>query len=170
MEPPVSPPEVSDDAERLEGLAAIRCATLSLVQAAKYDLAICSHELEPLLYNEESFTEAVSHLARNGRHARVRLLIREHDTLVRQGHRLLRLAQQIPSHVEIRRIAPEHRHSMHGFLIADDGVFYQPQTTVYEARVSMHDRRWARSLSAEFQRLWDHSIDDPHLRRLAFVG
>lgn len=156
------------DPERLDGLSALREAVLERAQKTRRDLAILSHELEPPLYDTPEFSEAVSQLARSGRHARVRLLIREHDHLVKQGHHLVRLAQKLPSYVEIRRIAPEYRQALNGFMVADrESVVYQPQTDTYEAQASHHAPRWARDLLTDFQRLWDHAVPDAELRRLS---
>jgi hypothetical protein len=155
------------DPVRLEGLAALRDTALELAGAASRELAIFSYELEPALYDNAAFAEAVSQVARSGRRARIRLLIREHDRLVRHGHALVRLAQQLPSYIEIRLVAQESRHTAHGYLIADNsGVLYQPQSDVFQAKSSARDRRWARDLLAEFQRLWDHAAPDRQLRRL----
>lgn len=153
--------------ERIAGLAALRSAVLELARNARRDLSIFSHELEPSLYDTAEFASAVSQVARSGRNARVRLLIREHDWLVKHGHHLVRLAQQLPSFVELRLIAPEYRHALQGFLVADaGGVFYQPQTDTYEAQTSPYSRRWARDLLTDFQRMWDHAQPDTELGRL----
>ena len=159
------------EAVRLEGLAALRDAALELAGAASRELAIFSYELEPALYDNAAFAEAVSRIARSGRRARVRLLIREHDRLIKHGHQLIRLAHQLPSYIEIRLVAQEYRHTTHGYLVADDGgVLYQPQSDAFQAKTSARDRRWARDLLAEFQRLWDHATPDPQLRRLHLAG
>ena len=156
---------------RLEGLAALRDTALELAGAAGRELAIFSYELEPALYDTAAFAAAVSRVARSGRRARVRLLIREHDRLIKHGHGLVRLAHQLPSYIEIRIVAQEYRHTAHGYLVADDsGVLYQPQSNAYQAKASTRDRRWARDLLAEFQRLWDHATLDPQLRRLHLTG
>jgi hypothetical protein len=156
---------------RIEGLAALQGTALELANDAERELAILSYELEPALYDSAEFSEAVSRIARSGRRARVRLLIRENDRLVRHGHALVRLAQQLPSYIEIRRVAYEHRHATHGYMVADDaGVLYLPQTDSFQAKTCPRDRRWARDLLAEFQRLWDHATPDPQLRRLPLTS
>lgn len=167
---PSDPPLIAEHI-RCEGLAELRETVVKLADGANRELAILSSELEPAFYDSAEFAEAVSRVARSGRRARVRLLIREHDRLVRHGHALVRLAQQLPSYIEIRRVAQEYRHAVHGYMLADDaGVFYQPQTDAFQAKTCARDRRWARDLLAEFQRLWDHATPDQQLRRLPLTS
>lgn len=168
---PESDQPVAAEQVRIEGLAALRDTAVELADGAGRELAILSYELEPAIYDSADFAEAVSRVARSGRRARVRLLIREHDRLVRHGHALVRLAQHLPSYIEIRRVAQEDRHAVHGYMVADDaGVLYLPQTDAFQAKTSARNRRWARDLLAEFQRLWDHATPDPQLRRLPLTS
>ncbi|MEJ2481018.1 MAG: hypothetical protein P8Y78_12805 [Acidihalobacter sp.] len=168
---PESDRSVAAEQVRIEGLAALRDTAVELAEGAGRELAILSYELEPAIYDNAEFAEAVSKVARSGRRARVRLLIREHDRLVRHGHALVRLAQQLPSYIEIRRVAQEDRHAVQGYLVADDaGVLYLPQTDAFQAKTSARDRRWARDLLAEFQRLWDRATPDRQLRRLPLTS
>lgn len=168
--PRITDPQAGES-QRIAGIAELSRAALRLTETGQRELAIFSRELEPGLYDDAAFVSQVSRIARSGRHARVRLLIREHDRLIKHGHPLVRLAQQLPSHVEIRMIARAHQHQVQGFLVVDDArVLYQPQAEVYEAKTCPHDRRWAHDLLAEFQGMWDHAHPDQQLRRLSLIG
>lgn len=155
------------DTVRLEGMDALREAALKLAQGARHELTICSGELEPALYDNGHFADEISRVARSGRRARIRILIRDNAQIVKHGHALVRLAQLLPSYIEIRHALPEHCNSMYGYCVTDvGGVLYQPQIRVFQAKTAPQNRRWARDLLAEFQRLWEHAVPDPQLRRL----
>lgn len=157
-----------DEIQNLEGREALTAAALELASTALRDVAMLSHELEPPIYDNAEFADAIAQVARAGRGARVRLLIRRDEHLVRHGHALVHLAQQLSSYVEIRLVSRQFSHLTHGYLITDaSGVFYQPLSDAFKARVSQNDRRWARDLLTEFERLWEHAEPDPQLRRLA---
>lgn len=159
-------PETAKPA-RLNGLSALREAALNLARGARHELVICSSELEPALYNNGNFVGEISRVARSGRHARVRVLIRDNDPIVKHGHALVRLAQLLPSYIEIRRVMPEHRDNLYGYLVTDEGgVLYQPQVRLFQAKIATRNRRWARDLLSEFQRLWERAETDLQLRRL----
>lgn len=165
-EPP--PPSPEQKRKPLDDRQALQAATLAAIDDTQRDLVILSRTLDPALYDDETVAEHLFALIRRRRHSRIRILIADLQLLRQHGHRLLALAQRVPSFIEIRLLAQRHRTESREWLIADTRtVIYREQADKGQTLTAHSDRRWAIELAHEFQAMWDIAEQHPDLRRLA---
>ena len=145
---------------------ACRLAALSLVRQAARRVDILSRNLDPAMYDTSEFSEAVSRLVINSRRARVRILLRQVEPVVKHGHRLVALAQRLSSFIELRVPSGEFDDYNPAFLMVDDaGVIYRTLPARFEATVSFSDRRMAQELGRQFDEMWQTATPDMNLQR-----
>jgi hypothetical protein len=145
---------------------ACRLAALSMARQATRSIDIVSRQLDPQMYDNREFCEAVSQLITGSRRARVQALIRHTDPVVKHGHRLVTLSQRFSSFIEMRVPAAEFNDYNAAFLIVDGtGVIYRTLSDGFEATVNFNDPRMARELSQQFEAMWQTALPDANLRR-----
>ncbi|HDK37573.1 MAG TPA: hypothetical protein ENG92_00960 [Thiolapillus brandeum] len=132
-------------------------------------LRIFSHRLNPEIYNQPCFIEAVRQLAIRYANTRIQLLVADTVELARGGHRLVQLTQAMPSSLEIRKRADEFRAEQRSFLLADDCGYILRDLWSDPANVQLDYNApyKVRNLGDDFLHMWDRSEPDPALRRLA---
>ena len=79
-----------------------RLAALSMARQATRSIDIVSRQLDPQMYDNRDFCDALSQLITGSRRAQVRALLRHTDPVVKHGHRLVTLSQRFSSYIEIR--------------------------------------------------------------------
>ncbi len=140
---------------------------LALAGQARRTLDIVSRHLDPWLYDQAAFVEAAKQLALGSRRALIRVLIQDVDPILRDGHRLVALAQRLPTFLQIRVPAPQFRDFNQAFLVADGvGYLHRELADRFEGKASFHDPAAARDLLRQFQPIWDAAEPDPNLRAL----
>ena len=95
-------------------------AALAMARQTRRTLDVFSLVLEPAVYDQPEFAEAVKRIALGSTQARVRLLVRDTNPIVRRGHRLLELSRRLSSFIEMRVQATEH----HRFNSAEREVVF----------------------------------------------
>ncbi|MCI0400138.1 MAG: hypothetical protein L0Z68_02385 [Gammaproteobacteria bacterium] len=144
-----------------------REAATTLVQQAQYTLEITSRFLDPAIYDNDEFTEAVQALALRSKRSRIRILVQEPETVVKQGHRLLELAMNLSSFIDIRKPNAQFAGYNEAILIADaTGYIHRQLADRFEATLSYNNRPVANELLRQFDEMWETAILDPNLRRL----
>ena len=168
---PHSPPDRrdgdSDGPLRLTDRASICAAAVRLAGQARRELLIYSRDLDPEVYNQRGFLDAVRRLALDTPRMPVRVLVQEPRAPVVAGHRLIELSRRLSSRICIRRVADDYRDRTDAFLIADAGGYcLRHQTDRHQAVVEFHARGEAGRLRATFQQIWEQSAGDSELQRL----
>lgn len=147
--------------------AQVQGGVVEIANCAERGLALFSHGLEPALYDQLDFTDAVTRLVLAHRYARVRILLIDPSFLVQESHRLVELGRRLVSFVELRRVHREHRAREDGFLVADDhSVLHLKQATHHQGELVLNDRHLARKLLHEFDEIWARSGPESEARRL----
>jgi hypothetical protein len=150
----------------IDSSEACRVAALSMARQAARGIDIVSRHLDPQMYDNREFCEAVSQLVVGSRRARVRALVRHTDPVVKGGHQLVALAQRLSSFIEIRVPAREYDDYNAAFLLVDGaGLIYRMLSDRYEATVSFNDPRRAQDLGRQFEEMWQTAAPDTNLRR-----
>jgi|SRR5882724_739611 len=156
-----------DHYQRLETLADNREAAVAVANIAKRELALFSHDLEPLLYDRDEFIKVVQALASRSRMSRIRIVCIDPGPSVRAGHRLVGVAQRLSSYVEVRRAARDHALMAETFLIGDGkAVLYRPVATRYEGYADLDAPLESRGFLKTFAEIWEMAEPDPEFRRL----
>lgn len=143
-------------------------AMLVLLADARHEVALFSRDLEPGLLDNDTFVEAFKRIALGGRRARVRILVQEPRRAISEGHGLLRLAQQLPSVIELR-VPVEDRDLAEpaAFLINDRGGYLvralgaRPEADGNTCGPGRHAQ-----LLASFNEIWERSQPSADLRVL----
>ncbi|MDQ2075421.1 hypothetical protein [Marinimicrobium sp. ABcell2] len=158
---------VSDDLLLLDCLEDFQTYTADLCTTARRHLDILSHSLDPSVYEHQDSVAAISALARAHRLARVRILVRDTQPLIERGHPLVRLAQRLPTKIELRKQVVEPENTDMAFLLADqERVLYKNDDREYRGFVNFQAPAEVRSLREAFTRAWENAEADPHLQRL----
>lgn len=144
-----------------------RTTALALAQQANRFIQIATRDMDALLYDNEPFIDALVALARRHAKSHIDILVWDSTAAVKQGHRLINLAQRLSSHVQLRKPAEEHAKFTEAFLVAD-GIGYMSRNLAerYEGIASFHAPLQARNLSQLFTTMWEKASPDSQLRRL----
>ncbi|WKT62168.1 hypothetical protein Q2E61_08215 [Microbulbifer thermotolerans] len=155
------------DAQLLEDISAFRAALITLVGNARRECLIFSQNLARPLYHDEAVTQALSDFARGSRFARVRILIRDSDPIVRQFHRTHALAQRLSSRIQIRKIQATVDTADWEFAVTDGrGVLQCDDRERWSGSYHAQNQVRAHKLQDIFERDWDLATTDPNLRCL----
>ncbi len=142
-------------------------AAFSLASQATKNIYIFSHDLEPRIYNQVPFLEAIKDLAISSSQTHIRILLQDNEKAQREGHRLVQLWRRLTSKIEIRRPHPDYINHPESFLVADEtGYLHHRFYTSYEATVDFNSRLEAGKLSSFFNEVWEQSEPDSELRDL----
>lgn len=152
--------------DRSEALAAIT----DLLADARYEIAIYTRDLDPDLFDVPATLEAIKRIALSGRHAQVRIIVQEPRRPLADGHRLITLAQRLPSTIAIRTPVDEHDLKYpSAFLINDHrGYFFRVLGSRLEGDGSTYAPGRHGQLRELFDQAWERSTPSEELRQLAF--
>lgn len=146
--------------------AEVSLVALSMVKQAQRTLDMISRNLDPVVYDTPEFVQAVRQLVLKSRHTKVRILVHEPAQIMKRGHRLVDLAMQLTSFIELRVPDNEHADFNESLLIADaSGYIHRQNGERYEAKLNFSDGRISRILSKVFDEIWEKGRPDPNLRR-----
>jgi hypothetical protein len=142
-------------------------AAVALVKQCKLKLAIISHDLDPFVYDQPDFVEAVRQLALRGRNVEIRILAFEPQLIVRRGHKLVDLAGKVSSYIELRKPSEQYKSFNEAVLIADEiGYLFRESTERYKGRLNFNSRRESKFMLDVFNSMWATSRPDPNFRRM----
>ncbi len=139
---------------------------LEMVRQAKREVYIVTPDLDPSIYGEEAFIEALSSFARQSHHAHARFLIKNSNKAIKQGHRLIPLAHRLGSRISLHHPGFEHHSFMEAFMVVDGiGYIHRQQADRFDAEASFKAPLKSRDLRILFLEMWARSEPDPQLRR-----
>lgn len=160
--PTSTPTWQTDSRESLAG------AMIELLNAAERRVCIYSHELDRGLLDQRDIVAAIKRIAISGRGASVRILVHDIDSVIREGHALLGLAQRLTSAIQLRRVhEPADRAYTSAFLLNDRGGYVlRPSAARFEAHGAVRDRGHSAPLIEYFNGVWERSEPCTQLRLL----
>ncbi len=139
-----------------------------LIQAGRRDVKILSRTLEPALYDRDIFVKSLSCLARSHPQARVEILLKNTKSLAENGHKIVRLAQRLPSKINIRRLTIEPEDDAMAFMIVDkDKLLFKNDESSMQGFANLEAGPEVKHLMDTWERLWQNSEADPQLRPLS---
>lgn len=145
----------------------LRAATLALLSSARRTVHIYSRDMDPQIYNDSGFIEALTRFAVAHSQAQVRIIVQDAGPAVRSGHRLIDLAQRLSSRIAIREPGPQHREYNAAFFVTDaKGVIYRELGDRFDAIAAEDDRPRARQLIRYHDEVWEFGRTNPNLRVL----
>jgi len=158
---------VTDLEYELETQHEARTAAQALAAQAQHTLLLHTENLEPAVYDDSVFLEAISRLARAHGHARIWILVQDSRKAVLHGHRLIEVARRLSSSIQLRRPAPQYLGFHEALLLADGcGYLHRPIAGRFEGTVNFHDPGKVADWGKYFMEVWERSEPDAELRHL----
>jgi predicted GNAT family N-acyltransferase len=151
--------------DRDEAIAAIA----ALLADARREIALYTRDLDPVLLDVPAILDAIKRIALSGRGARVRAIVHEPRKAIADGHRLIALAQRLPSLIELRVPQDEtDRQYASAFVINDRrGYLFRALASRSEGEGSSYAPGRHAQLSEYFDQVWERSVPSEELRQLA---
>ena len=145
----------------------LREVALEMALNCRRTLDIASRHLDPAIYDQAPFVEAVKQIALNNRLARIRFLITDAAPVVSRRHRLIDLSSRLSSFISIRKPGRNHRNFNEAMLLADNTAYIHRRfADRYEGTACHDDKRRASDLTGQFEEIWERAEIDPNFRRL----
>lgn len=139
----------------------------SMLRQAKRDLSLFTLNLDPPVYDQGAFLEGFKALALRSRFTRIRILLQDNTLVLQRGHRLIELAQRLPSVIEIRRPGEEYIDHPENFLLVDDcGYLHRKGAESYLGIACYHNRHRVNRLQALFDEAWECGTPERELAQL----
>jgi hypothetical protein len=151
----------------LSTLDEVRAASVEVANAATRLLAMYTRDLEPLVYDQPKFIDAIKKLVLARGYAKVRVLLADPAKTVYDSSRFIGLARRITSYIEIRHAHPDFRVNRAAFLIADDrAIVYRSDAARWDGILEMNDPAVARRYLDYFNEAWLGSAPHAETRQL----
>ena len=145
----------------------VKIINIALAQQSTRRLDILSKHLDPGIFDNADFIDAVKQLSISSRFTKIRILIGDSDPITKNGHRIIELIQQLTSSIEVRQISEEYKSYNEAFSLFDGkGVIYLRYADRYDGFANFNRPRLVTELSNFFNEVWEHSTPDSNLRRL----
>jgi hypothetical protein len=144
-------------------------ARLQLLLAARYKLSIYLPTLPADAYSSPAEVAQLRRIATSGRGAEIRVLLGDTADLLREGHRLIELAQRLPSALQIRIPSDdqvENRTSSAWLLNDTYGYLFLPDADRLEGRAAVRDGPGQAPLLLQFEQMWERAAPATHLQPL----
>lgn len=143
-----------------------RNAAISMVRQGNLAVNIYTQDLDPQVLNDEAFAKNLLKMIKNYKQMQIKILVRDSTKAVKGSHVLLRLAQQLSSHIEVREIPDIFSEQKGSFMVVDRvGFYYRPSAREFEGSVNFYSPGRAVKLVDFFTDVWDKSTPDPHFRK-----
>lgn len=139
--------------------AGLEAAHVRLLAAARHRVCIYLPQLEAGVLDGEAALAELRRVATSGRQAQIRILTHDAERAHREGHRLLALAQRLPTAIAVR-VPTEDAQLRYGSAFTTDcasGLLFRPVATRYEARGSLDDPGETSRLTAYFEEVWERA-------------
>ena len=151
--------EAADTVLTVEDRAGLEVAHVRLLTQARYRAAMYLPRMEPGILDSEAILTELRRLATSGRQAQVRILTHDAEQAHREGHRLIALAQRLPTAVSIRMPVDETHLAYASAFVADTtrGYLFRPVANRYEARGDLDSPGETSRLMAYFDEVWERA-------------
>lgn len=144
-----------------------RSLALQLVQQASREVLIASYDFDSRIYSNNEFVDALASFVRAGRDAQVKVLIWKTSPAVKQGHRMIELAQRLTSSIHIHEPDRVHKDFIESFMVVDGTAYlHRPLADRFEGIADFHAPLIARDLKERFVEMWERSTPSSEFRRL----
>lgn len=142
-------------------------AAVRLVEQAQHRLNVFTRDMEPRIFDNSDFIEAIRSLAVKDNKAHIRFLVIEPDRAVKLGHRLLELSRRLSSTMEMRKVHEDYSANPESYLIVDDrGLLHRKLASRYEGIVNFNNPSDVARLEHHFTEVWEHSSPQLDFKRL----
>jgi hypothetical protein len=149
----------ADTVLTVEDRAGLEAAHIRLLGQARYRAALYLPRMETGILDSEAILTELRRLATSGRPAQIRILTHDIEQAHREGHRLIALAQRLPTAVSIRMPVDEAHLGYASAFICDtaSGYLFRPVASRYEARGDLDAPGETSRLMAYFDEVWERA-------------
>ena len=159
--------EAGESLQQFDGMEANRLLALQLVQQAKREILIASYDFDNRIYSNQEFADAIAAFVRANRDARINILVWKTSHAVKQGHRLIDLAQRLSSSIHIHEPDQVYRDFIESFMVVDGTAYLRrPLADRFEGVADTHAPLIARDLKERFVEMWQRSTSSSEFRRI----
>jgi len=145
----------------------VREASLKVAKSAQRLLTIFTLDLEPMIYGEEPFLEAIKRLVLARSYAKVRVLLADPSRALVDNNKFLGLARRLTSCIDLRTMSPDYPASAGAFIIADDkALVYRLQTASWDGIADMNDPVVVRRYLTFFDEVWNMGVQESQMRQM----
>ncbi len=156
----------TDNDIHLNNTEDIRESIIKLSSSALRSIKIFTPDFEHKLYDNENFQQTILSFVRGNRHAKIQILVSDMSHSAQYGHRILRLAQQLTSAIEIK-ITPEYYQSTNiSFIQIDQSNFLFKAHSSNQHAIRCHCKSRSNSLLDFFTLTWDQAEEAPQSKQL----
>lgn len=137
----------------------LEAAHVRLLGQARYRLAIYLPVLEPGMLDSDAIHAELRRIATSGRAAQIRILTHDAERAHSEGHRLIALAQRLPTAISLR-VPTEESHLRYGSAFTTDtvsGFLFRPVASRYEASGSLDAAGETSRLTGYFNEVWERA-------------
>lgn len=163
-------PKPDEGVRAVEGLEAIAAIRLQLLAACRYKLAIHMPVLHASAFSSAAELAELRRIAISGRGAEIRIVLGDPASALRVGHRLLDLAQRLPSVLRIRTPNAEDQSAASdtsAWVLNDgSGYLFLPDGARWEGRAALHDGSGHAPLLLQFEQIWERASPATELQSL----
>ena len=157
----------TEDSVTIETREENRLATIRMVRQCKNSFEIISRHLDSQIYDTQEFIDSVRRIVLENYHARIRIIVLDPTVIIKQSHRLINLAMDLSTFIEIRKPGTEYAGFNEALFIADGcGYIHRLKSDRYDGTVNFNDRRTTKYLLDHFNEMWNKSHGDMNLRKL----
>lgn len=150
----------------ISSAATNRNAAISMVSQGHLTVNIYTQDLDPQVLNDESFAKNLIRMIKNYKQMQIKILVKDSTKAVKGSHVLVRLAQQLSSHIEVREIPDIFYEERGSFMVVDRvGFYYRPNAREFIGSINFNSPARAVKLIEYFSDVWEKSTPDPHFRR-----
>jgi len=140
----------------------------AMVLQSRYTLEIISRLLEPVIFNTTEFIDALRLMITGNRQPKIRIIVFDPETIVRNGHRLVDFAGSLTSFIEMRKAGREFHGYNECLLLADNTAYiHRENGERFEATANFNDKRQSKFYLDDFENMWAAALPDPNLRRFS---
>jgi hypothetical protein len=164
-------PETDDkSAHAIGGREELATARLQLLAATRYKLAVHLPTLPADAFNTPAELAELRRIATSGRNADIRIVLGDVGAALRAGHRLIDLAQRLPSAIHIRTPANEDDSGPVNaalWLLNDTyGYVFLPEASRPDGRAAINDGPGQAPLLIDFEQIWERAEPASQLQPL----
>lgn len=161
----------ADDGPRaISGPEAMATIRHQLLAAARYKLAIHLPALPTDVFNNPAELAEFRRIAIAGRGAEIRIVLGDPAAALRAGHRLIDLAQRMPSVLRIRTPVDEDvstETEISSWLLNDTGGYlFLPDADRSEGRAALKDGPGQAPLLLQFEQIWQRAMPATQIQAL----
>lgn len=145
----------------------MRQAVIEISRDAERRVSIFTHDLDPGIYDDPDFLDAIKHLVLSRAYSRIRVLIAEPSRAIKNGNQFVHLGRRLNTYIEFRHVREDLRTHAESFCIADEtALVYRLQHARWEGIADTYEPAVAQLYGKMFDEIWLASEVEIEFRQL----